>query len=277
MRCLLICITFCIGLNIAGIAQKFSLSTAPKTSFQNTDKEWQYKPGAPTNKFKANPTVELYLLLKVDAWAPWEKMGHRIKVDVRKIGAENEFIWEQSFNLNGKAVNTTAGLEVTLSESGDYIARVYDEDDESNIRATAKFTVTQSENTSSLLSEGIGNGSLVFCDYVNDDWKAVKPVTKIHAGECINFFLTMKKNIPELDHLSWQAYKIKADGTDDYYVDEVIQTVQNTNVKYVATEDKVCLFSEKGRYRIYAQSWIGTSNHPGNLKDYYAKAELTVD
>ena len=157
---------------------------------------------------------------------------------------------------------------------GEYIIRVVDKDDEKKIYYTGGFTVKMAPDPNN------ATGTVWACDHVDDNWAAVGAVTRIKAGKCVNLLLKMPKQIDEVAFIGWIVYKVKADGTDGDYVDALQQTIQGVKLRYFATSDPVCMFAEKGKYRIYANDWYSSNSgttHTGNLTQYYGKMELVVE
>ncbi|MEO8211443.1 MAG: hypothetical protein ABI840_12865 [bacterium] len=156
---------------------------------------------------------------------------------------------------------------------GNYTAKIVEGNDESSVWCKKDFTV------SSAMTKVAGSKDVIFCDYADDNWNPIGAVTKIKAGQCINFMVELPASM-DLSTVAWEIYKVKKDGTDGDFISELMMTMNTKdNVKHFATTEKLCKFEKKGKYRVYAIDWYKrpVNSTVGNFSDYYAKGEIIVE
>jgi hypothetical protein len=158
---------------------------------------------------------------------------------------------------------------------GEYVTRIYDKDNESDIYASGTFTVGAVSK-----SDYRSNSTFVACKSVNDDWEAVGETKKIAAGSCIQFLYKASKSMPPIKNyfVVWAIRKVKSDGSLEY-VNDLLQNVGDNGWRYCATND-VCEFSKPGTYRVYLVTKENSDSMHGDISDnaeYFGKMEFTVE
>lgn len=156
---------------------------------------------------------------------------------------------------------------------GNYTVKIVEGSDESSVWCKKEITVAAA------MTKVAGSNNVIFCDYVDDNWNPIGTVTKIKAGQCVNFMVELP-SAQKLSTVGWAIYKIKKDGTDGEFISELMMGAQNDGgTKHFATTEKLCKFETKGKYRVYAIDWYERqiNSTVGNYTKYYAKGEIIVE
>ena len=189
----------------------------------------------------------------------------------KKKGEAEEYAYSQEMGIPKKK----QGLKVKSNFTpGEYVARIYDKDNESSVFGTASFSV----GTASL-PDYKHNNTFVACASVNDDWNPVGEKKSIKAGSCTSFLYKASKSQPVITHYAmiWSIRRIKTDGSEDY-VNDLQQMVEGGEKgwRFLST-DNVCEFSKPGTYRIYLFDKETSDSHHGVSDEYYGMMEFKVE
>lgn len=155
---------------------------------------------------------------------------------------------------------------------GEYVARVYDKDNEGDVYGTSSFTVVDGGKP-----DYKNNSTMVACTLVNDDWEPVGETKKIKAGSCIQFLYKASKSMPKITNyfMTWCIRKVGPNG--DEYVNDLLQNAGDGGWRYLST-DNVCEFSKPGKYHIYITDKSTADAMHGDIgEQYFGKMELTVE
>ncbi len=156
---------------------------------------------------------------------------------------------------------------------GNYTVKITEGSDESSVWCKKDITVTAA------MTKVAGSNKVIFCDYVDDNWNPIGTVTKIKAGQCLNFMVELP-SAQNISTVGWEIFKLKKDGTDGEFISEFMMGAQNDGgTKRFATTEKLCKFESKGKYRVYAINWDDRqiNSTVGNYSKYYAKGEIIVE
>ncbi|MEO8665049.1 MAG: hypothetical protein ABI462_06095 [Ignavibacteria bacterium] len=172
----------------------------------------------------------------------------------------------------GGASGINYATSTPLSE-GNYTAMIVEAGDAGSVWCKKDFTV------GAAMTKVGGSSNVIFCDYVDDNWNPIGAVTRIKAGQCLNFMVEFPSAM-DISAVGWEIYKMKKDGTDGEFISEFTMTMgSHENIKHFATTEKLCKFETKGKYRVYAIDWYKrhVNSTIGNFTEYYAKGEIIVE
>jgi hypothetical protein len=189
---------------------------------------------------------------------------------MKKTAGGEEFAFEQSM----KIPNKSGKLNIKSNFSpGEYIARLVDKDNTSDVYGTGDFEVRAANANS---RDYKNNSKFYACKSVNNDWNPVGETTTIKAGSCIQFLYKADKSQDKITHyfMYWSIRRIKADGSEDY-INDLQQNAGDDPWRYLGSGD-VCEFSKPGMYRIYLFDKETLDSHHGTSEEYYGKIELMV-
>lgn len=109
------------------------------------------------------------------------KAKHRLELQVYKKTGDNE---EYAYSLE-MGIPKAAGKIARYSTftAGEYVARVVDKDNNSDVYGNTTFTVKQGA-----VADYKNNSTFVFCKKVDDNWNPVEPKTKSVRVNAFNFY-----------------------------------------------------------------------------------------
>jgi hypothetical protein len=188
----------------------------------------------------------------------------------KKSGADEEYAYSQELRIPQKAGHTEFRTNFT---PGEYIARIYDKDNESDVYVASSFTVIDGGKP-----DYKNNSTMAACASVNDDWNPVGETKKIKAGSCIQILYKASKSLPVIKNyfMVWAIRKVAPNG-DEEYVNDLLQTAGDDGWRYLAAEN-VCEFKTPGKYRVYIlEKSESDALHGVVAQNYYGKMELIVE
>lgn len=187
----------------------------------------------------------------------------------RTSGGEN-YAYSQEMRVPKK----TGSVEIKSTfMPGEYVARLYDKDNESDVYGSANFSVADGG-----APDYKNNSTMVACASVNDDWNPVGETKKIKTGTCVSFLYKASKSLPPIKNyfMVWAIRKVSANGEEEY-VNDLLQNAGDDGWRFLAT-DNLCEFRTAGKYRVYilekseSDALHGVVGH-----NYFGKMELMVE
>lgn len=258
---------FVLGILNHSLAQAVKLATYDAAQTMKDGRVIEEKPGKTVTAFQQKETggARVYFVIDITNFSSI-KAKYRLELQVYKQKEGNEE-YAYSYEFMIPKDNGRVWVYSDFTE-GNYVARFLNKDDNSDIYATANFTVG-----ASAIPDYKNNSTFVFCKSVDDNWNPVGQTTKIKAGDCIQFLYKAKDKIHDY-FMEWEIVRLKADGTEEY-VNDLLQNAGDEPYRYLAT-DNVCEFSTPGKYRVYLMSKNEYDSHHGVSDNYYGMAELIV-
>ncbi len=195
---------------------------------------------------------------------------HTLKVIANKGGS-----FEDDRDITFTTGGRTGAFGMTL-KPGRYELQIVNKFDQAKLYMKASIVVSEdtvgARATDNMKS---GAGKLMFCKEVDDNWKCVGEATKWKANQPFNTFVELPTPAG-VTLTRWVIHKQKSDGTDGAFVDEQMQNIGETRFRKWATTEGWRL--PAGVYTIYsiASQQAQTTEHSGNLKNYFAKATVTI-
>ena len=120
-----------------------------------------------------------------------------------------------------------------------------------------------------------GNGTLVVCKEIDDDWKCVGESAQWPANTPFNVLFSKPDPIG-VNSIGIVIHKQGRDGKDADFINEYQQTIDEKSKWYATVGETLKL--PAGVYSIYIIRWDQRelTTHHGNFKEYFAKTTLTV-
>ena len=248
-------------------AQAVKLATYDEAQTIKDGRVVDAKPGKPLTAFQQKETggARVYFVFDiVNASAIKAKYRLELMVYKQKDGNE-EYAYSYEFGI--PKANGQIWVFSDFTE-GSFVARFVNKDDNSDVYATANFTVG-----ASAIPDYKHNSTFVFCKLVGDNWNPVSATTKMQAGTCIQFLYKAKDKIHDY-FMMWCIRRVKADGSEEY-VNDLQQDAGQDPYRFLATDD-VCDFSQPGKYRVYLMSKNEYDSQHGVSENYFGMAEISV-
>ncbi len=250
------------------LAQPMALTFLNEREYKSAMGDPQFEAGSEATTFTPKGNVApVYFDIKFkDPAKITVKDKLQMSVFLVKNGAE-EYAYQQEFGVPKKVGKIQFHSNFP---PGEYVARVFDKDNEKDVFASGTFKVTAATTP-----DYKNNCTFVTCKSVDDNWNPIGETKKIKAGECTQFLYKAKDKINNYA-MVWAIRRVKPNG-DEEYVNDLLQMLDGNPWRFVAT-DNVCEFSTPGKYRVYLiEKNESDALHGGTISSYFGKMEFAVE
>lgn len=225
----------------------------------------------PAKTFEPKGTLHNVYVL---ATFPAVKTGAKITFLINENNADGSQI--QYVDYWASEHHTTAYAGLTINQPGKYFVRMVNTLNQSQIWASAEFTVTEDKiGARSSGNTAAGLGKVSICREIDDDWKCIEQANQWTANKSFNVLFENPTPVG-VDFIGIVIFKRGADGKDAEFVAEYQQNIGMESRKYATVGDEIKL--PAGSYSVYIIAWgkRELNEHRGNLAEYFAKTNLTV-